>query len=56
MEALASMILGLLLDKSKPNSLFSVLHIQIDGLNQTLQFVMWQKYLHGKKALISVQH
>lgn len=36
--------------RSKLNSLFSVLHIQIDGLNQTLQFIMRCKYLHRKKS------
>lgn len=41
MEVLARVILELLLDRSKLNSLFSVLHIQINGLNQTLQFIMW---------------
>ena len=40
MEVLARVILELLLDRSKLNSLFSVLHIQINGLNQTLQFIM----------------
>lgn len=41
MEVLASMILELLLDRSKLDGLFSVLHIQINGLNQTLQFIKW---------------
>lgn len=36
MEVLASVILELLLDRSKLNGLFSVQQIQINGLNQTL--------------------